>query len=135
MIDRYLVDTDTIIYWLKDIYPQINVKFNQIEDANIFTSSITIAKLYFGAYNSTKVAENLKLVNELSSEINIINYGVTASRQFGKIKAGLKRKGTIINDSDIFIASTALSNNLTLVTNNEKHFDRIENLKVQNWIK
>ena len=51
-----------------------------------------------------------------------------------KIKANLKARGEIINDSDLFIASIAISKGYTLVTNNEKHFARIEGLKIENWI-
>ena len=53
---------------------------------------------------------------------------------FGKIKADLKKEGKIINDSDLFIASIAISNKMRLVTNNDKHFKRIEDLKIENWI-
>jgi len=135
MSDCYLVDTDIIIYWLKDTYPQIKKKIEKIEDGCIFISSITVAELYFGAYNSSKLDDNLKLISELISEINILNFDPKSGEQFGKIKADLKNKGKMLNDSDLFIAATAISNNLTLVTNNEKHFQRIENLTIKNWTK
>ena len=54
---------------------------------------------------------------------------------FGKVKADLKKKGEIVSDSDLFIASTTISQNLTLVTNNERHFRRIDGLKIENWTK
>lgn len=131
MRDSFLIDTDIIIYWLKGSHPQLNEKFG---DNNIFISSISVAELYFGAYNSMRMDENLKLVKELTSEINILNFDQNAGEYFGKIKASLKSKGQIIDDSDLFIAATAISNELILVTNNEKHFQRIENLNIQNWI-
>jgi len=131
----YLIDTDIIIYWLKNKFQSINDKFIEIEEHRLFISSITVAELYYGAYNSSKVKENSQLVKELSSEINVVNFDHQAGKHFGKIKAHLKARGEIINDSDLFIASIAISKGYTLVTNNEKHFARIENLKIENWIK
>ncbi len=133
--DKFLVDTDIIIYWLNNKYPQIDQQISVVGDDKIFLSSITVAELYYGAYNSSKPEKNLKLVNELILDINVINFDPKAGEQFGNIKAGLKKTGKIINDSDLFIAATAISNNMILVTNNEKHFHRMNNLKIENWSK
>lgn len=135
MSNNYLIDTDIIIYWLNDTYSQINKKIEKIEDDCIFISAITVAELYYGAYNSLRIRNNLNLINELISEINILNFNKKSGKQFGEIKAYLKSKGKIVNDSDIFIAASAISNNMILVTNNEKHFRKIKNLNIQNWTK
>jgi len=134
-VDKFLVDTDIIIYWLNNKYPQINQKIIAVGDDKIFISSITVAELFYGAYNSSNPEKNLKLINDLILEINVINFDPKAGEQFGNIKAGLKKTGKIINDSDLFIAATAISNEMILVTNNEKHFKRIKNLKIENWSK
>ncbi len=89
MSDSYLIDTDIIIYWLKNKYPQINEKIEKIEDSCIFISSITLAELYFGAYNSSKLDDNLKPISELISEINILNFDSKSANHFGKIKTDL----------------------------------------------
>lgn len=65
----------------------------------------------------------------------MINFDENIGKIFGNIKADLKNKGQLINDSDLFIAATAISNNMILVTNNERHFKRIITLKVENWSK
>lgn len=129
----YLLDTDIIIYWLKNKYPKINQKINAISNEYIFISSIAVAELYFGAYNSTKKEENISLIDELLKEINVVDFDENAGKNFGKIKSDLKSKGKIICDSDLFIAATAISNNFTLVSNNESHFKRIEKLEIENW--
>ena len=54
----YLLDTDIMIYWLNNRYPSIQKKIEQVSDAAIFTSTITIAELYFGAYHSSQVEQN-----------------------------------------------------------------------------
>ncbi len=121
----YLIDTDIIIYWLKNKFQSINEKFDEIEDYQIFISAITVAELYYGVYKSSKIDENCSLIDNLMAEINVVDFDAKAGEFFGKI----------INDSDLFIASIAMSNNYALVTNNEKHFNRIKDLKIENWIK
>jgi len=83
--------------------------------------------------SSFKKEENLRVTDGLPGKIKIIHFDEKAGKCFGKIKASLKSKGQIISDSDIFIAATAISNTFTLLTNNEAHFGRIENLTIENW--
>jgi len=130
----YLLDTDIVIYWLKNKYPEINKKIKKIDEECIFISSITVAELYFGAYNSAKQEENKQLIDELLGKINVIHFDESAAECFGKIKSLLKSQGKIICDSDLFIAAAAISNDLVLVTNNERHFERIDSLGITNWV-
>jgi tRNA(fMet)-specific endonuclease VapC len=65
----YLLDTDIVIYWLRNKYPRIDKKIKKINEKRIFISSITVAELYFGAYNSTRKEENKLLIDELLVEI------------------------------------------------------------------
>ena len=104
----YLIDTDIIIYWLKNKFQSINEKFDEIDDYQIFISAITVAELYYGVYKSSKIDENCSLIDNLISEINVVDFDAKAGESFGKIKADLKLKGKIINDSDLFIASIAV---------------------------
>ena len=133
MKKKFLIDTDIIIYWLTNTYPSINRRIKQVGKKSVFISSITVAELYFGAYNSGKKEENLGVTEGLLAKMKIVPFDKKAGKRFGEIKATLKKKGRIISDSDIFIAGTAFSNNLVLVTNNEAHFGRIENLTIENW--
>lgn len=130
---RYLLDTDTVIFWLKERYPQINQKIETLEPDRLFVSTVTVAELYFGAYNSFRIEENVGLIDELISEFQVVSLGTDAGRFFGRKKAELKRKGEILPDSDLFIATIAVSNDLVLVSNNERHFSRIEELRLENW--
>lgn len=133
MDKNYLLDTDIVIYWLKNKFPKINEKIKKIDAACIFISSISAAELYFGAYNSTRKDENILLISDFLKEVNVVDFNENCGRTFGEIKSDLKSKGQIICDSDMFIAASALSNEFTLVTNNERHFKRVENLKIENW--
>jgi tRNA(fMet)-specific endonuclease VapC len=129
----YLLDTDTCIYWIKDINSVRN-KVREIGWQQICICNITIAELYFGAYNSQRVAENLTRAEDFIQNINVISLDDNALKQFGEVKAELRRRGQPITDFDLLIASVALTRNYILVTNNTRHYSRISNLKLENWI-
>lgn len=131
---NYLVDTDIVIYWLTNKYPCLQQRIETIGADRIWLSAITIAELYFGAGNSARPFENCGLLDELLVEIQVIPFTERTGLVFGRIKAALKKKGEILNDSDLFIAATAISRNLTLVTNNVRHFQRIAELRIEQWI-
>jgi tRNA(fMet)-specific endonuclease VapC len=131
---NYLLDTDTLIFWLKG-NKNIEEKALKIGLAQLGYSIISHAELYFGAYNSEQIAKNLNAIEIVKQKLTLINLNADSAQLFGKIKADLKQQGNIIMDADIMIASIAIANNLTLVTNNEKHFNRISQLKIENWIK
>ena len=128
----YLLDTDTIIYLLLGSR-SIADKIQEVGEDNIATTVINLAELYFGAFNSRKVEENLRTVDEFRRVTEIIGLDSSACVLFGKLKATLKRDGKLLNDSDLFIASIAVSTNSVLVTNNVRHFNRVPGLAWQNW--
>jgi predicted nucleic acid-binding protein len=128
----YLLDTDTIIYSLKG---QEAVKQNlrqHLQDP-MKICVITLMELYFGAYKSGNVTGNLAKVRAIENGFEIIPTGKASAEILGMLKASLNRSGTPLDDFDLIVASCALANNLTLVTNNLKHFRRIEGLKLANW--
>ena len=128
----FLLDTDTVIYNLKG---NANVQKNMqrhINDA-IAISVITLMELYYGAYKSQKVAANLAKIKTLEQAIDIIAIGSESTEIFGLLKAQLEGAGNRLDDLDLIIASCAMAQNLTLVTNNTKHFARIDGLKLANW--
>lgn len=90
-------------------------------------------ELYFGAYTSKKPAANLARVKTLENLFEIIPPGVESADVFGMLKASLEDRGTPLDDFDVIIASCALAHNLTLVTNDTRHFSRIDGLKLANW--
>jgi len=128
----YLLDTDTIIYNLKgNANIQKNLR-NHINDP-IKTSVITLMELYYGAYKSEKVAANLAVIKTLEQSLDIIPIGLEVVQTFGLIKSQLEKSGSRLDDFDLIIAACAMAHNLILVTNNAKHFQRIEGLKIENW--
>ena len=129
---RYIVDSDILIYFLKQ-HPQVTQKFGTRDPDEIGTTIINYAELLFGAYNSAKVKQNLKNIKSLLETISIINFEKNAGEIFAQLKTNLRKSGKVIADLDLIIASICLSNDFILVTNNTKHFGRIEELKIENW--
>ena len=129
----YLLDTDTLIYWLKG-YKKIEEKIISEGLENITTTIISKAELYFGAYNSKFQTENLNAIKTLSDKLWILDFNDKSALIFGKLKAELKSQGKILLDFDIMISSIAIAYNLILVTNNTKHYARIPDLRIENWI-
>jgi len=128
----YLLDTDTIIFALKgDTAVQKNLR-NHARDP-IRMSTVTLMELYYGAHKSRKVASNLAKVRAVEAALEIIRVGQEMAELFGVLKAGLEKGGSPVDDFDLIIASCALSHNLILVTNNVRHFEKIEGLKLTNW--
>ncbi len=129
---NYLLDTNICVYWLKGD-ESIEKRACEIDLKAISVSFITISELYYGSYKSRKINENIAAIEKLEGKLEIIDSNEEICKNFGELKAELEKEGKIIDDADLFIAACALTNNLILITNNEKHFGRIESLKLENW--
>jgi tRNA(fMet)-specific endonuclease VapC len=128
----FLLDTDTIIYSLKGNKRVVgNLEGHQHDPLQI--SVISLMELYYGAYKSQKKNANIAKVRRIEKSFPTIPVDFFISETFGMIKSQLESKGTPLDDFDLIIAATALTHNLVLVTNNEKHFRRIDGLKHVNW--
>lgn len=130
---RFLLDTDTLIYWMKgtpEIIDRVALHGNQ----SLAVSGISRAELFYGAFRSQRVEKNLQAIQRLSTAITFIPLSNEAQQIFGRIKAALQKQGNLIEDMDILIAATAIAEDMTLVTNNQKHFQRISELKIENWL-
>ncbi len=130
----YILDTNICIYLLNG-NKKIESKIKSIGIYSIAITNTVLAELYFGAYNSVKIKENVTRIDEFRKNLTVIQEDAESSRLFGKLKAELKSTGNLIDDFDILIASIALVNDCTIITNNENHFKRIKNLAVVNWYK
>jgi len=104
-------------------------------DERIAICFMTVGELFYGAERSKYKLNNLNLVDEFILSIDIINTDFGILRKFGELKSSLYEKNIMLPDADILIASTALTNCSKLITGNIKHFNRFENLVVENWIR
>lgn len=111
----------------------LDKKFESIEDRNaLFISEITLAELKYGVAKSTNPTRNNKTLNNFLSGVQILPI-FNALDIFAQEKARLKKEGQPIDDFDLLIGASAIINNLTLVTNNERHFERLKGIRLENW--
>ena len=107
--------------------------FNQ-NAGRMAISAITLSELFHGVEKSAKVAQNLAVVVEFASLLEVLPYGVKASPHYGAIRAELEKVGRPIGVNDLHIAAHARSEGLTLVTNNLSEFERVPGLLLENWV-
>ena len=130
---KYLLDTNIAIYVIKCRPVEALESFNQ-HAGQLCISSISLAELLHGVEKSAKPDHNLRQVEDFVSRLMVLEYGSKAAAHYGDIRAVLERKGTTIGVNDLHIAGHARSEGLTLVTNNLKEFDRVEGLRLENWV-
>ena len=129
---RYLLDTDICVYWLNG-RQSVRDRFLAVGRTQIAICVITVAELYYGAYNSNRLAQNLDRAARFIEQLSVLSLNDRALRNFGHLKAELRRVGQPLDNFDLLIASVALAENRTLVTNNTRHYERIPGLRLENW--
>lgn len=130
-MNKYLLDTDICLFFLKNKFG-ITEKIEDVIITNCFVSEITIAELTFGAYKSAQFSKHIAEVVEVEELFGIIPI-YNSYAKYAEEKVRLKKAGMLIPDFDLLIGTTAVINNMTMVTNNEKHFSRINGIKIENW--
>lgn len=129
-----LLDTDILIQFLRNDEDAKEKISRLLESYQLLsTSSINVAELYFGAYLSENKEENINAVNKLLSKLVIYPFDINDGKIYGEIRASLKRKGELINELDIFIASIAIEKDITLITRNIKHYEKVHKVQVETW--
>ncbi|MFT4152354.1 type II toxin-antitoxin system tRNA(fMet)-specific endonuclease VapC [Parafilimonas sp.] len=130
----YLLDTNICIYIIKKKPVSVFKKFEAILPGEIGISSITLAELYYGAIKSSNQQKNLAALNQFLTPLSIYNFDYASCMEYGSIRTDLEKKETPIGALDTLIAAHAKSLNLILVTNNEKEFNRVDGLTIENWV-
>lgn len=130
----YMLDTNICIYIIKQKPKSVIDKLKKMKNVNICISSITYSELLYGAEKSSNIAKNLLALTMFLSNIEILSYDESASIDYGIIRSKLEKQGKIIGPLDMLIAAHAKSLNITLVSNNLKEFERVDGLKLENWV-
>jgi len=130
---RYLLDTNICIAYLNGRSDNVRDNFLQYNPSDIFLCSVVKAELIYGAMKSQKKDENLQKLKYFFDRFNSFAFDDNSSIIYGQIRADLEKIGNIIGPNDLMIASIAISNDITLVTNNTKEFSRVKNLKIEDW--
>ena len=130
-----MLDTSTCIYIIKKKPTDVLERFRQTRISQVGISSITLSKLEYGIAKSSKPEQNQFALAQFLAPMEILSYGDEAAQQYGRLRAYLEKQGTPIGSLDMLIAAHVLSIDCILVTNNEKEFSRVPNLKIENWVK
>lgn len=128
----YLLDTNICIHFFRGEFDLLK-KFEEVKLSNCCISEITLAELYYGAESSSNPDKNHLLISKFLENITTLPI-FSAINHYAKEKVRLRKQGKMISDFDLLIGSTALANNLTMVTENIKEFKRINGLQIENWI-
>lgn len=130
---KYMLDTNIVIYVIKRRPIQVLDIFNKYV-GQMCISSITLAELLHGAEKSQRKEHNINAVEDFISRLEVLEYGQKAAAHYGEIRANLETKGISIGVNDLHIAGHARSEGLILVSNNLSEFERVEGIRLENWI-
>ena len=129
MSGKYLLDTNIVIALFAED-PSVQKHFAKARE--IYIPSTVIGKLFFGAFKSSRPKENFTRIENFAAVSTVLICGIDTSREYGRIKNLLLKKGHPIPENDIWIAALAVEHDLSLVTRDE-HFKNIDELKRTAW--
>lgn len=132
----YLFDTDVIIALLRGtVDSDIRRKIATVPANRQYISSVSVSELVYGAWRSRRPQHHLSKIRETIVEhVQIASFDTQSAWIAGRLRADLAKRGTPLDFPDLQIAAIALSRKLIVVTGNTKHFDRVSNLKLENWL-
>lgn len=128
---RYLLDTDICISFLKN-NDSVAEKIEAVGIDNCYVSEITIIELTYGAYHSGHFKRHIIEVRKIEQLYDIISV-YSSIDEFSKEKSRLRNLGQLIPDFDLLIGTSAVANDMIMVTNNVKHLSRIDSIRIENW--
>ncbi|MBR0281732.1 MAG: type II toxin-antitoxin system VapC family toxin [Oscillibacter sp.] len=131
---KYMLDTNIVIYAKNRRPPGVIERMLQQKPDDLCISAVTLAELEFGASKSSNPARNRMALTLFLTGMRVAPFDAPAAREYGDIRHDLSSRGAVIGGNDMLIAAQARSLGLTLVTNNTREFERIDGLKLENWV-
>ncbi len=130
---KYLLDTNICIFYIKGQY-NLKEKVIKVGKQNCFISEMTVAELKYGIENSKTIEAMRIIVEAFISKFAIIPI-YNSLDIYAKEKAKLRKQGLLIDDFDILIGATSITNDMIMVTNNFDHLIRLDNINIEDWTK
>ena len=127
---RYLVDTDWVINYLR-AHPAIVSRLGELQPQGLALSIISLAELYEGVFYSRDPDGDGQDLADFLRGVTVLGIDTDIAQLFGRERGRLRAAGMMIGDFDLLIGATALAHNLTLLTNNRSHFERIDGLRME----
>jgi tRNA(fMet)-specific endonuclease VapC len=130
---KYLLDTNVWIDYLTGRYPTVVTRIQESPPDDLCSSSVVMAELRYGAEKSRRKRSNHRLLDTLAQEVRCVDFDVNAATTYGEVRTALERRGRPLGAYDMLIAAHALSLGLTVVTDNEREYEQVKSLAVENW--
>ncbi len=129
----YLLDTNIVSYWIRGHEPVLErIRTHSPKDLSL--SSITLAEIHYGIEKSpVKKKERREKIEAICSILEIYPFDESAALNYRVIRTQLEKKGSVISERDLLVASIAAANGLCVITHNIKEFSRVEKLRVEDW--
>ena len=126
---QFLVDTDWVIDCLNGI-ERVAQHFDGLRPQGIGLSIISLAELYEGVFGAADPQGDESALQDFLADVEVVPLDPTVCRIFAEERRKLRTAGTLVSDFDLLIGSTAIRHNLTLLTNNRRHFERLQGLSI-----
>jgi tRNA(fMet)-specific endonuclease VapC len=130
---QFLLDTDTCIFYSRRTSPSVAARVSSYAPGDLVISAVTYGELRFGAEKTGNPAVAREVLDAFTQAVPVISLEPQVGEHYGRTRLYLQRKGLMIGNNDLWIASHCLHLGLTLITNNEREFSRIPNLATENW--
>ena len=130
---RYLLDTNICIYIAKQRPAAVAQRFAERSIGEVGMSLITFGELRFGAEKSARRAAALDTLSHFAQLIPVVELDAAVGETYGVLRAHLERAGTPIGNNDLWIAAHARRLGVILVSNNLREFERVPDLRLENW--
>jgi tRNA(fMet)-specific endonuclease VapC len=130
-MEQYLLDTCVCISMFRN-EGRVRETLQKVGVQNCYISEITVAELYFGLAKANDKKRKLDDIREVQRLFRVIP-AYSSYKEYGEIRHSLEHTGQRVDQFDLLIGATALHHNMTLVTSNLRHFERMEGLKIENW--
>jgi tRNA(fMet)-specific endonuclease VapC len=128
-----MLDTDICSYIIKNRPDSVRLKFQKLSMESVCISIVTYAELMYGVEKSSSRKVNRSVIEHFISHLTVIAWGIEAADNYATVRTKLESKSSPIGAMDMMIAAHAKSLSAVLVTNNEKHFNKISGLPIENW--
>lgn len=131
---KYLLDTNAVSELVIRPMGSVAARLAEVGETNVFTSVLVTAEIAYGVRK--RGSEDLeRKVGNILGRMAVASFDPPADIAYAEIRLSLQRRGEIIGPNDLWIAAHAVALDATLVTNNEREFRRVPNLKVENWLR
>lgn len=130
---KYYLDTNIIIYAMKNEYPNIKNHFLKVPSSSIVIPNIVLAEIEYGARKSKNYKKTIDVYNQFTNTFEMAEFSIKAVKEYGNIRKDLEKQGKIIGPNDLIIAAIVKSEDGILVTHNTNEFSRVKGLNIEDW--